>query len=151
VSAELRRVAHVLLPAGTFAETSGTFVNLEGRWQSFTGAARAVGAARPAWKILRVLGNLLNFSGFDYESSEQVRDELKKLVAQGAAASASAAAQAANAATTGAASAHVVAAGAGSDRVVDLPMYQIDGVVRRAVSLQRTRDGQASASVYGAA
>jgi NADH-quinone oxidoreductase subunit G len=142
VSAELRRVAHVLLPAGTFAETSGTFVNLEGRWQSFTGAARAVGAARPAWKILRVLGNLLNFSGFDYESSEQVRDELKKLVSQDAATAVGAA---------NAASAHVVVAGAGSDRVVDLPMYQIDGVVRRAVSLQRTRDGQASASVYGAA
>ncbi len=54
----------MLLPAGTFAETSGTYVNLEGRWQSFGGAARPVGAARPAWKILRVLGNLLDLPGF---------------------------------------------------------------------------------------
>ena len=135
-SAELRRAAHVLLPAGTFAETSGTYVNLEGRWQSFTGAARAVGAARPAWKILRVLGNLLDFSGFDYESSEQVRDELHALVER--------------VSVPPGVSAHVVAAGGGGDRVVDLPMYQVDGVVRRAASLQRTRDGQASAAVYGA-
>ena len=50
----------VLLPVGTFAETSGTFVNVEGRWQSLAGAARPPGEARPAWKVLRVLGNLLD-------------------------------------------------------------------------------------------
>ena len=63
--------------AGTFAETSGTYVNLEGRWQSSAGAARPLGEARPAWKVLRVLGNLLDLPGFDYQSSEQVRDELR--------------------------------------------------------------------------
>src|SRR6185437_7498805 len=61
----LRKVAHVLLPAGTFAETSGTYVNLEGVWQSQTGAAAPVGESRPGWKILRVLGNLLGLSGFE--------------------------------------------------------------------------------------
>src|SRR5208282_38787 len=61
-SEAMKRVAQVLLPAGTFAESSGTYVNLEGRWQSQSGAAHPVGGARPAWKILRVLGNLLDFS-----------------------------------------------------------------------------------------
>ena len=57
------RYAHVILPIGTFAETSGTYVNLEGRWQSVPGAATPVGEARPAWKVLRVLGNLLEPAG----------------------------------------------------------------------------------------
>ncbi|MBT8423001.1 MAG: NADH-quinone oxidoreductase subunit NuoG, partial [Gammaproteobacteria bacterium] len=61
--------ADVVLPVGTFAETSGTFVNVEGSWQSFAGVAAPVGESRPAWKVLRVLGNLLDAPGFDYESS----------------------------------------------------------------------------------
>ena len=61
-----------MLPMGTFAETSGTYVNCEGRWQSQAGAATPVGEARPGWKILRVLGNLLNLAGFEYQSSEEV-------------------------------------------------------------------------------
>ena len=66
-------------PAGrAFAETSGTWVNVEGRWQSVPGAARPAGEARPAWKVLRVLGNLLGLHGFDYLSSEEVRDELRR-------------------------------------------------------------------------
>src|SRR5579862_2064084 len=79
-SPAMLQVAKVLLPAAAFAETSGTYVNLEGRWQSFGGAARAPGAARPAWKILRVLGNLLDLAGFEYQSSEQVRDELRAAI-----------------------------------------------------------------------
>ena len=75
-SEEMRRAATVLLPASTFAETAGTYVNLEGRWQSYTGAAQLLGAARPAWKILRVLGTLLALPRFEYQTSEQVRDEL---------------------------------------------------------------------------
>ena len=73
----LRKVAHVILPIGTFAETSGTYVNMEGLWQSQAGAALPVGESRPGWKVLRVLGNLLNLSGFEYQSSEDVRDELR--------------------------------------------------------------------------
>ena len=70
--------ATVMLPiAGNF-ETSGTFINVEGRWQSFAAAVAAPGETRPAWKILRVLGNLLDLNGFDYESSTQIRDELKE-------------------------------------------------------------------------
>ena len=76
-SEELLRHAHVLLPMGAFAETSGTYINLEGRWQSHPGAVAPPGEARPGWKILRVLGNLLQLPGFDEKSSEQVRDRLR--------------------------------------------------------------------------
>ncbi|MBK7903227.1 MAG: molybdopterin-dependent oxidoreductase [Proteobacteria bacterium] len=61
--------ANVILPSAVFAETSGTWVNAEGRWQSVAGAAKPAGEARPAWKILRVLGNLLGLAGFEYVSS----------------------------------------------------------------------------------
>ncbi|MDE2118561.1 MAG: NADH-quinone oxidoreductase subunit G, partial [Betaproteobacteria bacterium] len=67
--------ANVLLPIAPFSETSGTFVSTEGRVQSFKGAVKPLGEARPAWKVLRVLGNLLDFAGFDYDTSEAVRDE----------------------------------------------------------------------------
>ena len=58
-SEEILDLASVILPSAVFAETSGTWVNVEGVWQSCAGAARPAGEARPAWKILRVLGNLL--------------------------------------------------------------------------------------------
>ena len=136
----LRELAHVLLPAGTFAETSGTYVNLEGVWQSQTGAAAPVGESRPGWKILRVLGNLLGFAGFDYQSSEEVRAELAQLTGTPTAYSA-----------PGYSGTHVVAAGTRSPStpgVVDVPMYQIDALARRAPSLQRTREGRTPAVTY---
>jgi NADH-quinone oxidoreductase subunit G len=133
-SEEMKRAAHILLPAGTFAETSGTYVNLEGRWQSQGGAAKPLGVARPAWKILRVLGNLLDLPGFDYQSSEQVRDELKSRL------------EAARPPPLHAAGTLQTAA---TDAVPDLPMYQIDPVLRRAAPLLRTRDGRASMQLYG--
>jgi NADH-quinone oxidoreductase subunit G len=146
-SEQMRRAANILLPAGTFAETSGTYVSLEGRWQSWGGAARPLGTARPAWKILRVLGNLLDLQGFDYQSSEQVRDELAARVN---AATAAATADAADAAGTAAADAGARAlADAGDEAVFDVPMYQVDAIVRRAVSLQRTRDGRIELQRYG--
>jgi NADH-quinone oxidoreductase subunit G len=67
--------ADVLLPISPFSETAGTFVNCEGRAQSFNGSVKPLGDTRPAWKVLRVLGNLLGLSGFDYENSEAIRDE----------------------------------------------------------------------------
>ena len=133
----LRRVAHVMLPAGTFAETSGTYVNLEGLWQSQAGAAAPVGEARPAWKILRVLGNLLDLAGFDYLSSDAVREELAGLCGPSTAYSAPAYA-----------GAQPVTAGAAAAAVADVPMYQIDALVRRAPSLQKTREGRTPAVTY---
>ena len=70
--------AHVVLPIGTYAETSGTYVNVEGRWQSTTAVARAVGESRPGWKVLRALGTLMGLDGFEYGSSEDVRKELEQ-------------------------------------------------------------------------
>jgi NADH-quinone oxidoreductase subunit G len=82
VSDAMRRYASVLLPVGTAYETSGTFVNCEGRRQSFAGVARPVGEARPGWKVLRVLGNELGLEGFDYLSAEEVRAELEPRLAE---------------------------------------------------------------------
>ncbi len=79
-SAELESVADVLLPTATSFETSGTFVNLEGRWQSFRATASAPGDTRPGWKVWRVLGNLLNVRGMDHLESRSVRDELKPML-----------------------------------------------------------------------
>jgi len=153
---ELRRVATVLLPAGSFAETSGTYVNLEGRWQSYAAAARPLGAARPAWKILRVLGTLLGLSGFDYQSCEQVCQELAARVKPAASGAAAPDAQSAGARTpvqAPAAQASSRTASAAPAQavgpVLDLPMYAIDPIVRRADALQCTREGRAPAQRYG--
>jgi NADH-quinone oxidoreductase subunit G len=80
VTPAMKEYAHALLPIGTAYETSGTFVNCAGRWQSFAGAARPVGESRPGWKVLRVLGTQLGLDGFDYMSSEEVREELRAKV-----------------------------------------------------------------------
>lgn len=69
--------ASVLLPVGAYGETSGTYINAEGRWQSFGGVARPPGEARPAWRVLRVLGNLLELDGFEQQSSEDLLRELQ--------------------------------------------------------------------------
>jgi NADH-quinone oxidoreductase subunit G len=137
VTDELKAVAHVLLPIGTFAETSGTYVNLEGQWQSFAGAAQPVGESRPGWKLLRVLGNLLGLEGFAEESSEQVRDALRVLVER-------------TAAPVSAGNVPVAGATPASISVADVPLYQNDSIVRRAVSLQRTREARITRQVYGA-
>jgi NADH-quinone oxidoreductase subunit G len=62
----------VLLPIAPFTETSGSFVNAEGRLQSFHAVVRPLGETRPAWKVLRVLANLLDVPGFDFETSQDV-------------------------------------------------------------------------------
>lgn len=79
VSAAMLEYADVLLPAATFAETAGTFVNIEHNWQPFQGAILPPGQARPIWKILRVLGNLSEQVGFEYTSAEEVLAEVKNL------------------------------------------------------------------------
>jgi NADH-quinone oxidoreductase subunit G len=133
-SAELKSYASVLLPIGSFAETSGTYVSLEGEWQSFSGAAQPVGDSRPGWKVLRVLGNLLGLQGFEQQSSEDVRADLRGLI------------EASAGKVVVATSQPRVAPLAADAAVVDVPLYQIDGLVRRAASLQATRDGQTASS-----
>jgi len=128
---EQKASATVLLPAAAFAETSGTWVNVEGRWQSVPGAARAPGEARPAWKILRVLGNLLGLPGFEYLSSEDVRDELRRELGEFAAG------QPVGSFTPGRL--------ASVDATRDVGLYAVDAVVRRSRPLQETSEGQAAA------
>ena len=125
--------ADVLLPIAPFTETAGTFVNAEGQAQSFHGVVRGLGESRPAWKVLRVLANLLGLQGFEYESSEAVRDE------------ALAAADAATRLSNEPAGAVGAAAPAlrGLERVADVPIYCTDALVRRAAPLQATRDARA--------
>ena len=65
--------AHVILPVAAFAETEGAYVNMEGRLQTFKAAVKPLGEARPGWKVLRVLGNLLGLPDFDYTRAEDVR------------------------------------------------------------------------------
>jgi NADH-quinone oxidoreductase subunit G len=132
-SASLREVADVMLPVAPFAETSGTFVNCEGRAQSFNAVARPQGETRPAWKVLRVLGNLLELPGFDYNDSEAVRaDALPGDLA----------AQLDNRVDGIALSASQAPAGA-LERVTDVPIHFADPLVRRAPALQCTRDAAA--------
>jgi len=80
VNDSIKAYANVLLPISPFTETSGSFVNIEGLWQSFSGVVPPLGEARPAWKIFRVLGNLFDIDGFDYVSSAEVKEELLELV-----------------------------------------------------------------------
>ena len=135
--------ADVLLPIAPFTETSGTFVNTEGRVQSFRGAVKPLGETRPAWKVLRVLGNLLDVAGFDFDSSEAVRDEVlpsSKLADQNVtdklnnhiAGVALQALTISNALTSN--------NNGGLQRISDVPIYFADAVVRRAASLQMTHD-----------
>jgi len=131
----LKSVAHVLLPISTFVETSGTYVNLEGLWQSFAGAAKPLGEARPGWKVLRVLGNLAGVVDFDYQSSEEVREEVR--------------ARCGGVAASSYQGTHEAKVSAQDVRVIDVPMYAVDAVLRRAPSLQRTREGKGAAVVYG--
>ena len=140
-SEPMLRHAHVLLPMSAFAETSGTYVNLEGRWQSHPGAIAPLAEARPGWKVLRVLGNLLQLPGFDYESSEQVRDELRARLEAAAGAAGAAGGQVAAAAGLPSAlpSAALDAAFAAlTPDALDVPMYDIDAVLRRSPALQAT-------------
>ncbi|HHJ13314.1 MAG TPA: NADH-quinone oxidoreductase subunit G [Gammaproteobacteria bacterium] len=133
VTDTMREYADVLLPINTFAETSGTFVNIEGRWQSFAAAARAPGASRPGWKVLRVLGNLLELEGFDQTSSEQLRDALADQLGE---------ARLDNNRHGAVVEPEVVPAGSGLERVPQLPPLRVDAIVRRAAALQASPDGQ---------
>ena len=126
--------ADILLPITPFTETSGTFMSMEGRVQSFAAAVRPLGEARPAWKVLRVLANTLGLAGFDFESSEQVKDaifngekpsavvwrslnnNLRELV-----------------------EIQVNIKHEGLQRIGEVPQYESDPIVRRSPPLQKTK------------
>jgi NADH-quinone oxidoreductase subunit G len=126
--------ADVLLPVAPFTETAGSFVNAEGRLQAFTGVVPPLGETRPAWKVLRVLGNLLKLSGFEHDNAEQVRSEAIGDPS-------TIAARLDN--RSDAALAPIESATAALQRIADVPIYATDALVRRAASLQRTADARA--------
>jgi NADH-quinone oxidoreductase subunit G len=132
VSDGLLECADLLLPTGTFAETSGTYVNIEGTWQTFSGVASPVGEARPTWKVLRVLGNLIEAPGFEYVTSEDVREEFAEQLGE--------------VSTSNAYEGNgKVAKPNGEDspaEEIDVPLYSSDGLVRRALALQLTDEAR---------
>lgn len=123
--------ADVILPIAAFAETAGTYVNAFGHWQSFQGVANPVGEARPAWKVLRVFGHFLSLNGFEYESADQVRDEVRAFVA----------ARQDQAVTYQAGAYQNQDAKMPLSRVGEIPIYAQDSILRRAHPLQ---DAQAA-------
>ncbi len=132
-SAELLESADCLLPITPFTETAGAFVNCAGTVQAFSGVVRPRGDARPGWKVLRVLGNLLQIAGFDHDSAEQVRAQ---------ALPADVAAKLSNAVSGGLPDASGGVPADALHRVADVPLYFADPIVRRAPSLQATRDAE---------
>lgn len=119
--------ADVVLPMAPFTETSGTFVNANGEWQSFNGVAKGFESSRPAWKILRVLGNFLHLEGFEFESSEEVRHEVKALIDQMPSLSMQLTIST------------MPATDKGLTRLGEVPIYAIDSLVRHSNPLQETQ------------
>ncbi len=127
--------ADIILPSAAYSETSGTFVNIEGNWQSFKAASKNYENARPAWKILRVLGNQLNVEGFDYVSSKDVRDELKSFC--DATGDSGHKFEANGIYTT-----QDMASSKSLQRIGEVAEYACDSLVRRATSLQDSKPAQ---------
>jgi NADH-quinone oxidoreductase subunit G len=123
-------ISDVLLPISPFTETAGTFINTEGRAQSFHGVVKPLGETRPAWKVLRVLGTMLHVPGFEFETIEEVRAQAMPADVP--------------ALLSNACSASVdVTPVAGQPASASI--YQLDSLVRRAPSLQLTADAKSPA------
>lgn len=127
-SPSLEQMADILLPIAAFAETSGTFVNAGASWQSFRGAVAPPGEARPGWKLLRVLGNLLDLPGFEQVSSMDVLTELQG-ICDGVEP---------DNRLQGNFEVDARVAEGGLVRIGNLPIYAVDTLVRRAPALQHT-------------
>jgi NADH-quinone oxidoreductase subunit G len=124
-----------MLPIAPFTETSGTYINTEGRVQSFVAAVKPLGDTRPAWKVLRVLGNMLGLTGFEQNSSEDVRAEA---LPGGEAAVQASLSNALKQPVLGEVSVKVN----GIERIGEVPLYQLDAITRRAPALQATQDAR---------
>ena len=139
-SGELREVAHVMLPVTPFTEMAGTFVNMEGRAQFFHAAARAFGEARPAWKVLRVLGCLLELPGF---TQNDVLDVTREVLGAHAGKADVLLEAGLDGRVQGVSVENRRLRPDVLERVCDVPLYFADPLVRRAPALQRTRDARA--------
>jgi NADH-quinone oxidoreductase subunit G len=126
----------VMLPVSPFTETSGTFVNAEGRAQSFHAVVQPLGETRPAWKVLRVLANMLAVPGFDFNSSDDILQSIAGLTSgEGLQVSRDRLSNR---------TAAPIRLGAPADAPAVAAIYQLDGIVRRAPALQRTADARAA-------
>ena len=130
--------AHVMLPIGAFAETGGTFVNMEGRAQSFNACVKPPGQARPGWKVLRMLGSMLELPGFHGETLQEIRaaiaPDLQAWARHGLGNE-----------VEGPAKWEVKAAGSGQlERIAEIGIYAGEPIVRRSRPLQKTADGRAA-------
>ena len=140
VTDALKSYSDVLLPIAAVTEASGTLINIDGTWQSFNAASKARGQSKPGWKVLRVMGNLFNVEGFEYQSSEDVINELTSILNE----------QQANHLETNKASnqlewvcpENISAHNSEIQRIAELPIYCVDAVTRRATALQKTQDAQ---------
>ncbi|MFK5893836.1 MAG: NADH-quinone oxidoreductase subunit NuoG [Pseudomonadota bacterium] len=128
----MKEYADVVLPASVYSESSGTFVNISGDQQSFKAVVKPLGESRPAWKILRVLGNLFNLENMDYISSEEIKDELFTKLDK----------QTADNKISWSCPSNIVHLSKDFYRIGDFSIYGIDSVVRRSEPLQLTIDGQ---------
>lgn len=134
IDEQIQQYADVMLPIASFAETDGTYVNTAGHWQSVAKAVSAPGDSRAAWKVLRVLANKLGLDNVQHQTSEQVRDELKQLFSTDAEFDSNLKdfnhinINLENSAATDTNKTY---------RVSDTPIYSVDNIVRRAISLQK--------------
>jgi NADH-quinone oxidoreductase subunit G len=135
--------AHVLLPLAAFAETAGSFVNAEGRRQAFNGAVEPPGQARPGWKILRVLGSMMQLPGFTYTNIDEVRSEIGTDVTPSA--------RLAVTRVVPPTENLVPMSRAQVTRIAEVPIYAVDALTRRAPSLQATADNPGPAAHLNAA
>ena len=131
VTDAMKEYADVILPVATFAETSGTYVNMEGFWQSARGCVEPQGEARPGWKVIRVLANQFDLDGFEQVSSADVMQEVKTLCSDIQLDNNAVANSVADYSKT-----------TGLNRLGETPIYSGDMLVRRAASLQQTDDAK---------
>lgn len=129
VTESMQDYADVILPIATFAETDGTYVNAEGRWQTVSKAVAPPGQARPAWRVLRVLANSLGLEEFSYQSSRQVLEEIRMQFEREIKFESN---------LYELRNVNTQATGGGVYRVSGTPVYAVDNIVRRADSLQKT-------------
>ena len=125
--------AHVMLPITPFSETDGSFINTEGRLQSFSAVVQPLGESRPAWKVLRVLAEQSNLQGFEFDSAQAIRtvaiQDPDSWMAR----------------LDNTVSSNIVPPvgdAGGLERIADIPIYFADSIVRRAGSLQKTADAK---------
>ncbi|MDA0822305.1 MAG: NADH-quinone oxidoreductase subunit NuoG [Proteobacteria bacterium] len=128
-NASLEASADVLLPIATYAENEGSYVNALGQWQEFSPAVRAPGEARPAWKVIRVLGAQLSLPGFDAINVADVTGDIASLC-EGA--------EKPNCETAIVNINQLVSESLNAEAVVEIPLYSIDALVRHGLALQST-------------